>query len=51
MAAPTRSASTGSRGDYQDGRKRVTSGCRRARADWEVLIPEHHEGYISWDGV
>ncbi len=39
---------TGSRVTVQDGRKRVTSGCRRARADWEVLIPEHHEGYISW---
>lgn len=39
---------TGSRVTVRDGRKRVTSGCRRARADWEVLIPEHHEGYISW---
>src|SRR4051794_18562032 len=39
---------TGSRVTVQDGRKRVTSGYRRARADWEVLIPEHHEGYISW---
>lgn len=39
---------TGSRVTVRDGRKRVTSECRRARADWEVLIPEHHEGYISW---
>jgi excisionase family DNA binding protein len=39
---------TGSRVTVRDGRKRVTSGCRRARADWEVLIPEHHEGYITW---
>jgi excisionase family DNA binding protein len=39
---------TGSRVTVRDGRKRVTGGCRRARADWEVLIPEHHEGYIAW---
>jgi hypothetical protein len=26
----------------------VVRGHRRARNDWEVLIPEHHEGYISW---
>jgi DNA invertase Pin-like site-specific DNA recombinase len=39
---------TGNRVTVRDGRKRVTRGCRRAQADWEVLIPEHHEGYISW---
>jgi DNA invertase Pin-like site-specific DNA recombinase len=39
---------TVSRVSVRDGRKRVASGCRRAQADWEVLIPEHHEGYISW---
>src|SRR3954467_2380895 len=28
---------TGSRVTVQEGRKRVTRGCRRAQADWEVL--------------
>lgn len=32
----------------EGGRKRVIRGLRRAQEDWEVLIPEHHEGYISW---
>ena len=22
--------------------------CKRAREEWTVLIPDHHEGYISW---
>ncbi|MBX7554389.1 recombinase family protein [Streptomyces sp. tea 10] len=26
----------------------VTATSRRAREDWKVLIPDHHEGYISW---
>jgi DNA invertase Pin-like site-specific DNA recombinase len=39
---------TGSRVSVQDGRKRVVRGFRRAQAEWEVLIPGHHEGYISW---
>ena len=39
---------TGSRVTVQDGRKRVLRGYHRAQSDWEVLIPEHHEGYISW---
>lgn len=30
------------------GRKRVTSGVRRERDQWQVLITEHHEGYIDW---
>ena len=33
----------------RDGRKRVVRGYRRAQSDWEVLIPDHHEGYISWE--
>jgi len=32
----------------EDGRKRVVRGHRRARSDWQVLITEHHEGYIDW---
>ena len=26
----------------------VTTVNRRERASWQVLIPEHHEGYITW---
>jgi excisionase family DNA binding protein len=37
-----------SRVTVEGGRKRVVRGFRRERADWEVLIPEHHEGYVCW---
>jgi excisionase family DNA binding protein len=39
---------TGSRVTVEGGRKRVVRGHRRARGEWEVLIPGHHEGYVSW---
>jgi excisionase family DNA binding protein len=39
---------TESRMTVENGRKRVVRGHRRDRADWDVLIVEHHEGYISW---
>ncbi len=39
---------TCSRVSVRDGRKRVVYGLPRIPEDWEVLIPEHHEGYISW---
>jgi excisionase family DNA binding protein len=39
---------TGSRITIEGGRKRIARGLRRDRAEWEVLIPEHHEGYVSW---
>jgi excisionase family DNA binding protein len=32
----------------RDGRKHVVRGHKRAQSEWEVLIPEHHEGYVSW---
>jgi len=32
----------------EDGRKRVVHGHRRAQEHWQVLIQEHHEGYIDW---
>jgi len=32
----------------EDGRKRVVRGHRRERENWQVLITEHHEGYIDW---
>lgn len=31
------------------GRKQVSRIKRRAPAEWRVLIPEHHDGYIGWD--
>ena len=40
---------TESRVTVENGRKRVTRGLRRERADWDVLIRDHHEGYVSWD--
>jgi excisionase family DNA binding protein len=39
---------TGSRVTVEAGRKRVRRGLRRDRGEWEVLLPEHHEGYVSW---
>lgn len=30
------------------GRKRVVHGIRRTQDQWEVLIHDHHEGYIDW---
>jgi hypothetical protein len=30
------------------GRKLITRNVRRAQEEWEVLIRDHHEGYISW---
>jgi excisionase family DNA binding protein len=33
----------------EDGRKRVVRSLRRSPADWEVLLKEHHEGYITWE--
>ena len=40
---------TESRVTVENGRKRVTRGFRRDRADWDVLIPDHHEGYVPWE--
>jgi len=40
---------TFSRVSVRDGRKRVVRGFRRSQTDWEVLLPDHHEGYISWE--
>jgi excisionase family DNA binding protein len=40
---------TESRIRIEGGRKQITRGCRRAPEDWDVLIVEHHESYISWD--
>ena len=39
---------TGSRVTIEAGRKRIVRGFRKDRSAWEVLILDHHEGYISW---
>jgi DNA invertase Pin-like site-specific DNA recombinase len=33
----------------KDGRKRMTRTIQRNTDAWEVLIKDHHEGYISWE--
>ena len=33
----------------EDGRKRIVRGFRRDREQWQVLIIEHHQGYIDWE--
>lgn len=40
---------TETRTRIEGGRKRVVRGNRREREDWQVLIVDHHEGYIDWD--
>jgi hypothetical protein len=32
----------------EEGRKRVRRGVRRPLAEWDVLLKDQHEGYISW---
>src|ERR1700680_137314 len=39
---------TTSKISVEEGRKRVRRGVRRPLAEWEVLLKETHEGYISW---
>ena len=39
---------TGSRTTIEDGQKRVVRGFRKERSEWEVLILDHHSGYVSW---
>ena len=39
---------TGSRMTIENGRKRILRGRRKHRADWAVLLVDHHEGYLSW---
>ena len=39
---------TGSRVTVAAGRKRTVRGFRRPREEWEVLLLDHHEGYVSW---
>jgi DNA invertase Pin-like site-specific DNA recombinase len=38
----------GMRVTIEDGRKRVVRSLNRDPKDWDVLIKDHHKGYISW---
>ena len=40
---------TGSRVRFAEGRKVITRGVHRRRDEWEVLIRDHHNGFISWE--
>jgi DNA invertase Pin-like site-specific DNA recombinase len=33
----------------ENGRKRIRRGLLVERSEWDVLIRDHHEGYIVWD--
>lgn len=40
---------TTSRVSVENGRKRVRRGVHRPMAEWDVLIKDHHEAYITWN--
>jgi len=40
---------TTSRVSIENGRKRVRRGLHRPMAEWDVLIKDHHESYITWN--
>jgi DNA invertase Pin-like site-specific DNA recombinase len=40
---------TTSRVSVENGRKRVRRGVHRPMAEWDVLIKDHHDAYITWD--
>ncbi len=40
---------TTSRISVVDGRKRIRRGVHRPMDEWDVLIKDHHAGYITWD--
>lgn len=40
---------TGTRTRLVDGAAHKTRGHRRPRAEWLVLLPDHHAGYIAWE--
>src|SRR5215470_15998841 len=40
---------TGSKVRVQAGRKLITRSVRRRQEEWDVLIRDHHEAYISWE--
>jgi excisionase family DNA binding protein len=40
---------SGSAVHVEAGRKVIRRGLRRTRAQWAILLREHHKGYISWE--
>jgi DNA invertase Pin-like site-specific DNA recombinase len=40
---------TTSRVRIENGRKHIRRGVHRPMAEWDVLIKDHHEPYISWE--
>jgi len=40
---------TASKVRLEGGRKLIVRNMRRPQADWDVLIRDHHEGYIRWE--
>jgi len=40
---------TMSRVSVENGRKRIRRGVHRPMAEWDVLIKDHHEPYITWE--
>jgi DNA invertase Pin-like site-specific DNA recombinase len=39
---------TTSKVSVENGRKRIKRGLRRAQTEWDVLLKDQHEGYITW---
>lgn len=40
---------TGRKTEIRDGRAHVTYKNRKSPEDWDVVLKDHHEGYINWD--
>jgi DNA invertase Pin-like site-specific DNA recombinase len=40
---------TTSKVSVENGRKRIRRGVHRPMAEWDVLIKDHHEPYITWE--
>jgi DNA invertase Pin-like site-specific DNA recombinase len=40
---------TTSRVSVENGRKRIRRGVHRPMAEWDVLIKDHHEPYVTWE--
>jgi len=40
---------SGSQVRIESGRKRISRGIRRPQDKWDIIIHDHHEGYISWN--
>src|SRR5215510_13101715 len=49
MLVPMLFGRTTSKVIVEDGRKRVRRGLRRPRTEWDVLLKDQYEGYITWE--